>query len=167
MADVVEHYLLPGEQVEFSVRRHWAALCRPVTAYLGFLVGAFLVLWFLGSVELLRLFAVSFIMLSSLWILWIGADWYVERLVVTHKRVIRISGLLTRRVAIMPLAKVTDLTYEQTMPGRILGYGCFIVESAGQHQALSRLDYLAHADTRYQEISQLLFGSRANAGYEF
>ena len=59
----------------------------------------------------------------------------------------------------MPLIKVTDLTFEQTVWGRILHYGTFIIESAGQDQALSRIDYLAHPLQRYREVSALLFGT--------
>ena len=45
------------------------------------------------------------------------------------------------------------------MWGRILHYGTFIIESAGQDQALSRIDYLAHPLQRYREVSALLFGT--------
>lgn len=59
----------------------------------------------------------------------------------------------------MPLAKVTDLTYERTIVGRLLGYGVFVIESAGQQQALSRIAYIPHPDQLYHEVSGLLFGS--------
>ena len=59
----------------------------------------------------------------------------------------------------MPLIKVTDLTFQQTLWGRMLGYGTFIVESAGQDQALSRIDYMARPLHRYRQISALLFGT--------
>ena len=36
----------------------------------------------------------------------------------------------------MPLTKVTDMSFKRSFPGRLLGYGEFIVESAGQDQAL-------------------------------
>ena len=32
----------------------------------------------------------------------------------------------------MPLAKVTDMSFQRSPIGRILGYGEFILESAGQ-----------------------------------
>ena len=58
----------------------------------------------------------------------------------------------------MPLTKVTDLTYERSPLGRLLGYGTFIMESAGQDQALSRVDYLRSPDRLYQRLSQQMFG---------
>jgi hypothetical protein len=38
------------------------------------------------------------------------------------------------------------------------GYGKFVVESAGQDQALSTIDFVPHPDRLYQQISDLLFG---------
>jgi hypothetical protein len=55
--------------------------------------------------------------------------------------------------------KVTDLTYQQSPLGRILNYGSFILESAGQQQALSRVDFLPQPAKRYQQVSGLLFGT--------
>ena len=42
----------------------------------------------------------------------------------------------------MPLAKVTDMSFQRTAVGQILGYGEFIVESAGQDQALRNVRFL-------------------------
>ena len=42
----------------------------------------------------------------------------------------------------MPLSKVTDLTFQRSLRGRLLGCGTFIVESAGQIQALNRIYYV-------------------------
>jgi hypothetical protein len=50
------------------------------------------------------------------------------------------------------------------VPGQILGYGVFIVESAGQDQALSRIAYLPHPDELYQQVSTLLFGAPDDGG---
>ena len=71
-----------------------------------------------------------------------------------------VYGLLTQRVGVMPLSKVTDLTYERTLGGRLLGYGAFVVESAGQHQAFNRIDYLPTPDKLYHDVSVLLFRDR-------
>ena len=64
--------------------------------------------------------------------------WWIERIVVTDKRVMLAEGIITHNVGMMPLSKVTDLTFERTFGGRMLGYGTLIVESAGQIQALEQ-----------------------------
>jgi membrane protein YdbS with pleckstrin-like domain len=155
----VDQYLLRTEKMIFSVRRHWVALAEVGGMLALYWLGALLVLVFLGDVELLRLVAVCFMFFSLCWFFWQILDWRIERFMVTNRRVLLISGILTRNVAIMPLMKVTDLTYQQSPLGRILNYGSFILESAGQQQALSRVDFLPQPAKRYQQVSGLLFGT--------
>ncbi len=57
----------------------------------------------------------------------------------------------------MPLAKVTDMSFQRSAMGQLLGYGEFIVESAGQDQALRNVDLLPHPEQLYLEICGLIF----------
>jgi hypothetical protein len=57
----------------------------------------------------------------------------------------------------MPLTKVTDMSFQRSSFGRILGYGEFIVESAGQDQALSHVDHLPYPEQLYLEVCGLIF----------
>ena len=57
------------------------------------------------------------------WVLWDVAEWYYDRFILTNKRVMLIEGIISRRVAMMPLARVTDMKYTQSPLGRVLGYG--------------------------------------------
>jgi uncharacterized membrane protein YdbT with pleckstrin-like domain len=67
------------------------------------------------------------------------------------------SGILTRKVGMMPLGKVTDMSFQRTLAGRLFGYGEFIVESAGQDQALRTIDFLPYPDQLYLEVCGLIF----------
>jgi hypothetical protein len=157
----LDRYLLPTETAVVIVRRHWASLVRPGSIFVGCQLFAWFILAFIGDVQLFSVLGVLVVLGSLLWFGWVCGDWWVERFVITDKRVLLASGLLTKRVAIMPLSKVTDMTYERTVFGRILGYGVFVMESAGQDQALSRVDYLPRPDTLYHDVSALLFGPNA------
>jgi len=64
------------------------------------------------------------------------------------------------KVAMMPVTKVTDLTYERSLGGRMFGYGTLIVESAGQIQALNKIEYLPRPEEVYDAISELVFGDK-------
>jgi membrane protein YdbS with pleckstrin-like domain len=158
----VDQYLLRTEKMIFSVRRHWAALAEVGGMLAIYWLAALLVIVFAGGVEVIRLVALCFMFFSLCWFGWQLLDWRIERFMVTNRRVLLISGILTRNVAIMPLMKVTDLTYQQSPLGRVLGYGTFIVESAGQDQALSRVDFLPQPNKRYQQMSGLLFGTNVD-----
>jgi hypothetical protein len=155
----IGRYLLNSEQRVFAVRRHWMALATTFLLFLGFLLLGFLLLVAFRDHPQGETFAVFFIIFSVLWFLWFVLDWYFEEIVVTNRRVLLITGVLNRKVGIMPLIKVTDLTFEQTVTGRTFGYGTFIIESAGQDQALSRINYLPRPLLRYRQISALLFGT--------
>ena len=92
--------------------------------------------------------------------LWLAASWSVDYFVVTSRRMILTSGLLTRKVAMMPLNKVTDMSFQRTFPGRLFGYGEFILESAGQDQALRNIPYIPYPEQLYLEVCDLLFPSK-------
>jgi hypothetical protein len=60
----------------------------------------------------------------------------------------------------MPLTKVTDLSFIRTFNGRLLGYGTMVIESAGQIQALNQIHYLPDPEEVYEAISELVFGDK-------
>jgi uncharacterized membrane protein YdbT with pleckstrin-like domain len=76
---------------------------------------------------------------------------------VTDKRMILVSGLVVRKVAMMPLAKVTDMSFQRSAMGRVFGYGEFIVESAGRDQALRSVNFVPYPEQLYLEVCGLLF----------
>src|SRR3712207_1209698 len=45
--------------------------------------------------------------------------WWIERIVITDKRVMLAKGIITHNVGMMPLSKVTDLTFRRTFGGRL------------------------------------------------
>ena len=153
----IDKYLLPSERAVVVARRHWAVMFREFMEVAVVWLILFLLLGLTGS-GFLGLVSLFFLLFSAVWLGWDVVNWYVEEFAVTDKRVLLVSGLFIRKVAIMPLIKVTDLTYKRDLLGRILGYGTFIIESAGQDQALSRIDFVNHPDEWYRRISAELFG---------
>lgn len=158
-----EQYLLPSETTIVDVRRHWAVLAKPVGIAILVALLVFAVSYVLPSDSYAQTACWLVLIGDFLRLSWVIFDHHVERFVITNRRVILTTGILTRKVAIMPLTKVTDMTYQRSVPGQILGYGSFIVESAGQVQALNRIDYLPRPDDTYQKVSRVLFGEGAAA----
>jgi hypothetical protein len=76
-----------------------------------------------------------------------------------HGRVLLVSGVIVRTVTLLPLRRITDLTWKETFLGQILGYGTFRFESAGQQHALSEITFLPAAEVLYRRVSALLFSS--------
>jgi uncharacterized membrane protein YdbT with pleckstrin-like domain len=154
----VDRYLLPHEQEVITVRMHPAVLLAPVAwAVIGLVLAAVL------SDTLLRHNSALTWIVWAIWglvflrFLWAAINWAVDYFVVTSHRFILTSGLFSRKVAMMPLAKVTDMTFQRSFLGRMLGYGTFILESAGQDQALSTVDHIPYPEQLYLEVCSLLF----------
>ena len=154
----IEKYLLPNEDWEIITQRHPASLIRPTLIVLPILlVGGWLLLLdpdnrFTSSVGLLVLAGALIFYALRL------AEWWMRHFIVTKRRVLLTSGVIVRTVTLLPLRRITDLTWEETLGGQLLGYGTFRFESAGQDQALRHLTYVPNAQKVYQDISALLFG---------
>ncbi len=158
----IERFLLPTERRVITVRRHWAILLEPMLSVLGGLIVLFVLDAVLApEVPLMRdLLLIGWVILA-LRLVWRLLEWQQEWFVVTDRRLLLRSGILTRKIGMMPLIKVTDMSYERPLVGRALGYGEIIIESAGQDQALHRVRYLPHPDGLYSEICELLFGPQS------
>jgi membrane protein YdbS with pleckstrin-like domain len=59
--------------------------------------------------------------------------------VITNVRIMRVAGVVTRRVHSIPWMRVTDLTFDQSSLGRILGYATLHIESANEDSGLRDL----------------------------
>jgi uncharacterized membrane protein YdbT with pleckstrin-like domain len=156
-----DEYLLDSERRVIRVRLHWACLAWDIFETVALLAVAVMVSYLLPPsmwlVQNVLWYAALFVVLRFAYQV---ISWWVERIVVTDKRMMMTTGIITTKVLMMPIGKVTDLTYERPLMGRILGYGTMIVESAGQIQALNRLEYLPKAEQVYDAISELVFGDK-------
>lgn len=154
----VNKYLLPHEEQVITVRRHPAILIGPIAITLTGLVIAVVL-----SDTLLRhqssVLMIVWILwgLLALFLIWKTALWAVDYFVVTSHRMLLAEGLITRKVAMMPLVKVTDMSFQRSFLGRIFGYGTFILESAGQDQALRTVDHIPYPEQLYLEVCGLIF----------
>jgi uncharacterized membrane protein YdbT with pleckstrin-like domain len=156
----VDKYLLPHEQQVITVRKHPAVLLAPVAWAVGGVILAAVLSEFLKTYSTALLLVWLAWGLVFLRFLWQAFQWAVDYFIVTSHRFILTSGVFSRKVAMMPLAKVTDMTFQRSFLGRVFGYGTFILESAGQDQALSRVDFIPYPEQLYLEVCALLFPSK-------
>ncbi|MBW8486283.1 PH domain-containing protein [Actinomadura sp. PM05-2] len=149
----VGKYLMSYEGHVIAVRRHPAVLLNALLLAVGLLILCGLVQGFTGFAWVWVLWA-----LSLVYLLGKVYEWSDEFFVVTEHRIMLIHGIITRTVAMMPLAQVTDIALNRSARGRLLGYGEFIMESAGQKQALRNVDYIPYPEQLYLEVSSVVFG---------
>lgn len=154
----LERYLVPTESIVFMLHRHWLVLFEPVFSVIaGLLVVGVLDANLQGSALRLRDIAIIVWLVLIGRMVWLLVDWHQELFMATDRRLILLHGIITRKVDMMPMAKVTDMRYDRPLTGRILGYGTFVLESAGQDQALSTIKYVPDPDKHYRQISGILF----------
>jgi membrane protein YdbS with pleckstrin-like domain len=162
-ASVYKH-LLPHERQVITVRFHPAVLIRPVAEVLGGLALAGLL-----STTVARGNGVVMLIIWIAWLILVGRllykvwEWLEDYFVVTSQRLLLATGIITRNINMMPLSKVTDMSFKRSTMGRLLGYGEFIVESAGQDQALRRVDHLPYPEQLYLEVCGLIFKDKGDS----
>ena len=113
----------PDEQVYLDARRHGIVLLRPLAraaavAILG-LVGLALG-WPLSAAGVVLLAVAAVAALAAVW------RWDRTHVVVTTEKLFVVHGLLRRRAAAVRLAKVSTIELEQSLAGRLFGYGTVV-----------------------------------------
>lgn len=131
----VDENLIQGESVQYRAPLHWKVAAAPVA------VAAFLTL--LGTLIFLQgslypnvaivlrvigamLLIVAVIRVIGVWILMSSAEFAV-----TNRRVILKTGFVRNKTAEMFLAKVESVGVEQSVLGRLLGYGSIVIRGTG------------------------------------
>jgi membrane protein YdbS with pleckstrin-like domain len=160
---LVARYLFPTERYRGEWKRHWIHLATPLligiaaTFVLGYLSG------FLARRDASGVTTVVILIWLAImgYVAWSIADWYFDRFILTNKRVMVVNGIVTRKVAMMPLLRVTDMKYEQSPLGRALSYGTFVLESAGQEQALRTVNHLPNPNELYLRVVEEMYEPQA------
>jgi membrane protein YdbS with pleckstrin-like domain len=156
----IDKYLLPHERQVIALRQHPAVLIGSIVLTLAWPVAA--------GVLTATILHDNEPLITAVWIAWLALiarmiwkaiDWTRTFFVVTPQRFLLASGVLTSKVAMLPLSKVTDMSVHRSPTGRLLGFGEFIMESAEQDQALRRVDHIPYPDQLYLEICGLIFKS--------
>jgi uncharacterized membrane protein YdbT with pleckstrin-like domain len=120
-------YLSPGEEVRLEARPHGIALAAPLArAFLLTSAGAALVVlgprasWILAPVGAGLLGAAAVFALAAV------LRWDRTLLVVTTEKLFVQHGIVARRAAAVRLSRVGTIEVEQSLLGRLLGYGTIV-----------------------------------------
>ena len=135
------------------VHHHWAAYAVPVaeSALAVVMLG-------LMSVVPIQVSSVPLVLALGLFAhaAWGALREHRDRFVITNMRVFRLHGVLSQRLATMPLHRILDITVVKPLHGRILGFGHFVFESAAQEQGLREIRYVGHPDDRDLAIQRVV-----------
>ena len=142
-----------GETLALDLRPHWWYFSRNIftgiplfivlilvlniddndaSKYLGWLVGIIVIVW-------------------AGWLVLKYFQWTMTYFVVTSRRVIYRTGVLSKRGVEIPLERVNNINFHQRVIDRIIGAGDLDIESAGK-DGQSHFDFIRHPDGVQHEI---------------
>ena len=123
--------LQPNEQVVATGKKHWIIYLPGLLMLVVVVVLEALGVALPGMVVLLHILAAlaGLTALALLFREWF-AQWTTE-IVVTNKRVIYKRGFISRYTSEMNTEKVESVAVDQTLPGRLFGYGTIDIRGTG------------------------------------
>jgi uncharacterized membrane protein YdbT with pleckstrin-like domain len=147
--------LTDGESIVVDTRTHPKALILPlIVLVLTMAVATYLdrqtsngvlglVVWILALLVLLW------------WVLRPFLDWLTATYTITTKRLITREGLVSRRGHDIPLARISDVAYDQGVLDRMLGCGTLVVSDASTHGSV-RLHDIPDVEQVQRRLTELL-----------
>lgn len=123
--------LTSGEQVVHEMRPHWKARVAPIVWTIVVWAAAGLIYGQLGDGQRAWLIPGALLV----WIVvagWPLLRWRFTEYTVTNERLISRSGVIAKRAKEIPLERINDVTFTQSVLDRLLGAGDLVLESAGE-----------------------------------
>jgi membrane protein YdbS with pleckstrin-like domain len=126
--------LNPGELIAFDLHPHWWYFAP---------LGSFAVVILAGAVAATMLLngnaqTYTLLGLGALTVMWLVtflvrfAEWRTTHFVLTSDRLIVRTGVLSKHGTEIPLERINDISYHQSLFERMVGTGDLMIESAGE-----------------------------------
>ena len=128
----VNEVLQPDETVRFRTNVHWSVYLKAITALV---IGLALLAWYShdGTGNMILLLAAAAFGVSALILV---VPPFLERLgteiAITDRRIIYKTGLVQRHTVEISMDKVESVDVDQSVLGRIFGYGTVTVRGTGE-----------------------------------
>lgn len=122
------------ETVALDLHPHWWYFAEPVLALVGSIVLGIVSLTVLdGDVsKVVKWLALILIVVTAIWLVLRYAKWATTNFVITSDRIIFRSGVVAKSGIEIPLERVNNVLFHQTIFERMLGAGDLLIESGGE-----------------------------------
>jgi uncharacterized membrane protein YdbT with pleckstrin-like domain len=129
-----ERLLADHERMVLDLRPHWIALVAPVLITILLVVALILLFALFDPPSVVRWVAIlGGIVLFIALPLRAFLSWITSHFVVTSDRVIHRAGWLAKRSMEMPLERINDVTFSQTVLERMVGAGSLRIQSGSEY----------------------------------
>jgi len=130
-----------GEEVVYESRQHWfAVIARTWLWIVAAIVALGLVIFLNGQPEvgnatidgILTIASIVALIGAAGWIAFVLWDWRNQEWLITTRRVMRAEGVLNKSVSDSSLEKINDARLDQSVFGRIFGFGTLDILTAAE-----------------------------------
>ncbi len=156
----VEKHLIEGETVVYATGLHWVVLVRSIILALLFSApGVYLLVRSAldhgnasGASTAMMVGGIALLVLAGCFLLAGVLKRNATEMAVTDRRVVIKVGMATRRTFELLLQKVESIGVEESVMGRILGYGTVVIHGTGGSP--EPFDRVAHPDEFRKQVQQ-------------
>jgi len=156
------------ESVALDLHPHWWYFAEPALALLGMIIVSIIVLAKgpegTGG-DVLKVIVIAALVAAGIWLLIRYLKWVTTHFVITSQRVVFRTGVLAKSGIEIPLDRVNNVNFHQSVFERMLGAGDLLIESGGE-DGQSRYTDIRHPD-RVQKLihAQVENLAQRRAGY--
>jgi uncharacterized membrane protein YdbT with pleckstrin-like domain len=145
------HLINEGETVALDLKPHWWFFWKHIVAGIALLI--LFVVWIgpLDGTSWLGWPLGVLFLVFAVWVVVQYLTWTYTHFVLTDRRVISRSGIISKRGTEIPLDRINNIDFHQGLFLRVLGAGDLDIESAGR-EGQSHFDNVRHPDAVQQEI---------------
>jgi hypothetical protein len=131
------------ERILYTERHHWVFFVAEMVRWILFAAAVLalvilLRVWWLPDADWVWWLLLVFLV-PAVRIAWGFLSWKMNVYVLTNRRVIESTGVLSKRVADSSLEKLTDIVLKQSILGRMLDYGDIVVLTAAAGAGINDL----------------------------
>jgi len=148
-----DRLLADGERVALRGRQHFLATLVEGRLAWAIFISALVLLLLITRLrpdtadvvrQVFSWLALGLLLVGLAWLTQIYLSWYAQDYVITSRRVMKVEGILKKRSADSSLEKINDAVLEQSVFGRMLGYGDLDILTANE-QSVDRYRMLSQA----------------------
>lgn len=132
-----------GEEVVYESRQHWFAVIARTWIWIGVAIVALALALWIGTNQgqvldnptldgVVTVVAVGALLAAIGWIGFVLWDWRNQEWLITTRRVMRAEGVLNKSVSDSSLEKINDARLDQSLFGRIFGFGTLDILTASE-----------------------------------
>ena len=152
--------LKKDEKLLIIIRQHWMKLILPVIVWL--IISAIVIFAYTShTTGLTPSIVFIVILITALYPMLAYINWKYNLWAVTNMRVVDESGFFTRYSKESPLDKINNVEYDQSLMGRVFGYGDVDIQTAAEmgetsyhmiHHPKLLKDTITHGQEEYKQL---------------